>query len=75
MFIVGLELDLEEFVKHRNKSLTFGFFTFIIPLLIGYPVCHFLLGYDVKRQFPHGKYVFPHIHWLPIHRQPSGYCP
>ncbi|MCE5178191.1 MAG: cation:proton antiporter [Porphyromonadaceae bacterium] len=51
MFIVGLELDLEEFVKHRNKSLTFGFFTFIIPLLIGYPVCHYLLGYDVNASF------------------------
>jgi Kef-type K+ transport system membrane component KefB len=51
MFIVGLELDLGEFVKHRNKSLTFGFFTFVIPLLIGYPVCHFLLGYDVSASF------------------------
>lgn len=51
MFIVGLELDLGEFVKHRNKSLTFGFFTFIIPLLIGYPVCHYLLGYDVNASF------------------------
>ncbi len=51
MFIVGLELDLGEFVKHRNKSLTFGFFTFIIPLLIGYPVCHYLLGYDANASF------------------------
>ncbi|MEN6588047.1 MAG: cation:proton antiporter, partial [Proteiniphilum sp.] len=51
MFIVGLELDLGEFVKHRNKSLTFGLFTFIIPLLIGYPVCHYLLGYDVNASF------------------------
>lgn len=51
MFIVGLELDLGEFVKHRNKSLAFGFFTFIIPLLIGYPVCHYLLGYDANASF------------------------
>lgn len=46
MFIAGLELDIHEFRSNRNKSLTFGIFTFIIPLVIGYPVCHFLLGYD-----------------------------
>jgi len=51
MFIVGLELDFGEFVKHRNKSLAFGFFTFIIPLLIGYPVCHYLLGYNASASF------------------------
>ena len=46
MFIAGLELDLNEFKSHRNKSLVFGFFTFIIPLGIGFPVCHYLLYYD-----------------------------
>lgn len=51
MFIAGLELDLNEFKKHKNKSLGFGFFTFIIPLAIGYPVCHYLLGYDFNAAF------------------------
>lgn len=46
MFIAGLELDLNEFKSNRNKSLLFGFFTFIIPIIIGFPVCHYLLGYD-----------------------------
>lgn len=46
MFIAGLELDLNEFRAHRKKSLVFGFFTFIIPLTIGFPVCYYLLGYD-----------------------------
>ena len=32
MFIAGLELDLNEFKLNRNKSVAFGFFTFIIPL-------------------------------------------
>lgn len=45
MFIAGLELDLNEFKAHRNKSLLFGFFTFIIPLGLGFPVTHYLLGY------------------------------
>ena len=47
MFIAGLELDMNEFEKTKHKSIGFGFFTFAIPLLIGYPVCHYLLGYDV----------------------------
>ncbi|MGE8241667.1 MAG: cation:proton antiporter, partial [Sphingobacterium sp.] len=47
MFIAGLELDMNEFKKTKNKSLLFGFFTFIVPISIGYPVCHLLLGYDV----------------------------
>lgn len=51
MFIVGLELDLNEFAKNKNKSLAFGFFTFIIPLLIGYPVCYFGLGYNANASF------------------------
>jgi len=46
MFIAGLELDMNEFRATRNKSLLFGFFTFIIPLGAGFPVCHYLLGYD-----------------------------
>lgn len=51
MFIAGLELDLNEFRTHRNKSLLFGLFTFLIPLVIGYPVCFYLLGYDFNASF------------------------
>lgn len=51
MFIVGLELDLGEFLLNKNKSFAFGFYTFVIPLLVGYPVCHYLLGYDAEASF------------------------
>ncbi len=51
MFIAGLELDMNEFRATRNRSLLFGFFTFIIPLGIGFPVCHYLLGYDFNASF------------------------
>lgn len=51
MFIAGLELDLNQFKINRNKSLVFGFFTFAIPLSIGYPVCHFILGYGPQASF------------------------
>jgi Kef-type K+ transport system membrane component KefB len=46
MFIAGLELDLADFKAHRNRSLVFGFFTFTIPIAVGYPVCSRFLGYD-----------------------------
>ncbi|MGM5471239.1 cation:proton antiporter [Flavobacteriaceae bacterium LMO-SS05] len=51
MFIAGLDLDMNEFKSNRNKSLLFGFFTFIFPLAIGFPVCHYLLGYDFNASF------------------------
>ncbi|MCO6484048.1 MAG: cation:proton antiporter [Flavobacteriales bacterium] len=51
MFIAGLELDLNEFKANRNKSLVFGLFTFSIPLAVGYPVMHYLLGYDFNASF------------------------
>jgi len=46
MFIAGLELDMNEFKKTKHKSFLFGFFTFIIPISIGFPVCYYLLEYN-----------------------------
>ncbi len=46
MFIAGLELDMNEFKKTKHKSLMFGFFTFIIPISIGFPVCYYILDYS-----------------------------
>lgn len=51
MFIAGLELDMNQFKINRNKSFLFGFFTFILPLAIGYPVCYYFLGYDFNASF------------------------
>jgi len=51
MFIAGLELDMNDFKTNRNKSLLFGFFTFIFPLCIGFPVCYYFLGYDFNASF------------------------
>lgn len=45
MFIAGLELDLGEFRRNRNKSIVFGILTFLIPIALGFPVCYYLLGY------------------------------
>ncbi|HJT73600.1 MAG TPA: cation:proton antiporter [Chitinophaga sp.] len=46
MFLAGLELDMTEFRKNRNRSLVFGAFTFFIPLTLGYLVCTYLLHFN-----------------------------
>lgn len=51
MFIAGLELDMNDFKANRNKSILFGFFTFIFPLAIGFPVCYYFLNYDFNASF------------------------
>lgn len=51
MFIAGLELDMNQFKANRNKSFLFGFFTFIFPLALGFPVCYYLLGYGFNASF------------------------
>ncbi len=48
MFIAGLELDLGEFKKYRNRSIIFGILTFIIPILLGFTVFYFLVDYPIS---------------------------
>lgn len=35
MFLAGLEIDLADFKRNSNKSLVFGLYTFIIPMVLG----------------------------------------
>ena len=35
MFLAGLEIDLADFKKNSKKSLVFGLYTFIIPMILG----------------------------------------
>ena len=51
MFLAGLELDLKGFSNYKHKSLIFGFFTFIIPFIIGYPVCRYVLQFSFETSF------------------------
>lgn len=38
MFVAGLEIDLEQFRKTRNRSIGFGTLTFLVPLFAGIAV-------------------------------------
>lgn len=46
MFLAGLELDMLNFRKVRNRSLVFGLLTFTIPFVLGYIVCRHMLGFN-----------------------------
>jgi Kef-type K+ transport system membrane component KefB len=35
MFSAGLEVDIHQFVRVRSRSIVFGFFTFLLPQLMG----------------------------------------
>jgi len=60
MFVAGLELDMTEFRKTRHKSIIFGFLTFSVPILIGFPVCYYLLGYDMVPSILIGSMLATH---------------
>lgn len=47
MFLAGLELDMAEFKKNKYKSLVFGFFTFVIPMALGYYLCYYFLEFSL----------------------------
>lgn len=35
MFVAGLEIDIAQFRKTKNRSIVFGWFTFIVPMIFG----------------------------------------
>lgn len=43
MFLAGMEIDLNDFKKNRNRSLSFGAYTFFIPMLLGILTSYFFL--------------------------------
>ena len=46
MFLAGLEIDMGDFKRNKWKSITFGLFTFAIPLISGILLAHFVLGFS-----------------------------
>lgn len=43
MFLAGVDMDMDDFKRNRVKSLVFGIFTFIIPMLLGIASGYFLM--------------------------------
>lgn len=47
MFLAGLEMDLVDFKKNSKKSLVFGLYTFIIPMVLGMVVSLYILKFSI----------------------------
>ena len=47
MFLAGLEIDLADFKKNSKKSLVFGLYTFIIPMVLGILVSLYILEFSM----------------------------
>ena len=48
MFLAGLEINLSDFRKNSSKSLIFGFYTFMIPMVSGTLTGLYLLNFSVQ---------------------------
>lgn len=47
MFLAGLEIDMADFKKNKNKSIVFGLYTFVIPMVLGTLSGIYVLGFEV----------------------------
>lgn len=47
MFLAGLEMNLHDFRKVKNRGITFGIYSFSIPLIIGTISSYYLLNLDL----------------------------
>lgn len=47
MFLAGLEIDLAEFKKNSTKSLVFGLYTFLIPMILGILSGLYILNFSI----------------------------
>jgi Kef-type K+ transport system membrane component KefB len=51
MFFAGLEIDLAQFRRARNKSIIFGLVTTLIPLLLARPLDSFSAINPLRRSY------------------------
>jgi len=47
MFLAGLEIDLIDFNKNKYRSIIFGIFTFVIPMILGSIVSYYFLNFSI----------------------------
>lgn len=48
MFLAGLEIDMGDFKKNSEKSLVFGMYTFLIPMILGTVVGLWVLDFSME---------------------------
>lgn len=49
MFLSGLEIEMDEFKRKKNYSITFGIITFLIPMIIGTICGVYIIGLSISQ--------------------------
>ena len=60
MFLAGLELELNEFLKNRVRSLVFGTLTFLLPFITGFGSAFYFLQLSWEAAFLTGLMMASH---------------
>ncbi|MEW6492657.1 MAG: cation:proton antiporter [Cyanobacteriota bacterium] len=60
MFVAGLEIDLDQFRRTRNRSLGFGSTTFLVPMITGTLVGRLVGGFDWNASILIGSLLASH---------------
>ncbi len=78
MFLAGLEIDMADFKKNSGKSLVFGLYTFIIPMVIGTLSGYYLLRFPLNTSIllasmfaSHTLIAYPIVSKLGIIKNPA----
>ena len=60
MFLAGLEIDMADFKRNSTKSLAFGMYTFLIPMILGTVVGIWVLRFNVLPSVLHASMFASH---------------
>ncbi len=47
MFLAGLEMDINDFKKNKSKGITFGIYTFLVPMILGTVISYYMLHFSL----------------------------
>jgi len=60
MFYSGLQMDIKDFKKKKDKSIAFGLLTFIFPIIAGFLAGYFILGFNLITSILFGSIFSSH---------------
>ena len=72
MFLAGLEIDMADFKRNSTKSLAFGMYTFLIPMILGTVVGIWVPIQRIDLRFTRQYVRLPYIDRLSDYQQ-TGY--
>ncbi len=78
MFLAGIEIDMYHLKKNMSKGLTFGLYTFFVPMILGTLTSVWLLGYSwltsillASMYASHTLIAYPIVSRLGLNKSPA----